>query len=300
MKARVLTVGLVGVALLAFGVFCHVKLASHRSYVLSRPISAVSAPERALRPLYPYSIVPGGVYSPAELRDRIRQDRLVAEHYRDFNQRDTRLVVLDRDALAFVSYRIHDKVFWTRRKLLIPKGETLLTDGQHYARTRCGNRLSDTRPPNAAFFNGIEPIASLGLPQFSLPEWQSGRLRSFELPPGATPLLARVQLRDVDPFPTAPILDEGGPTGPAPQFPFPPIAPYLTPNAGLITAAFPSFPPVERTPVSRTPETLAAPVAARILNAIPEPGCGGITASAIALLLSLQFLSRSVSRIKQF
>jgi hypothetical protein len=62
---------------------------------------------------------------------------------------------------AYVSYRMGDRIYWTRKKLLIPEGELVLTDGVHFARTRCGNRLSltpgaETRDdePSEAALNG--------------------------------------------------------------------------------------------------------------------------------------------------
>ncbi len=44
--------------------------------------------------------------------------------------------------LVYVSYRIGNKVFWTKHKLALRKGEAMLSDGTNMARTRCGNRIS--------------------------------------------------------------------------------------------------------------------------------------------------------------
>jgi hypothetical protein len=51
---------------------------------------------------------------------------------------------LDQPRPVYVSYRLGDKVFWTANKLILASGETLITDGTHLARTRCGNRVSET------------------------------------------------------------------------------------------------------------------------------------------------------------
>ena len=109
-----------------------------------RPAHAVSSFMRALRPNYPYSVVPGGVYSPAELRSALERDPVVRDHYAGFNAKAARLVTLAEDRFQYVSYRQNNKVYWTSKKLRISKGEVLLTDGQNFARTRCGNRLSAT------------------------------------------------------------------------------------------------------------------------------------------------------------
>jgi len=64
---------------------------------------------------------------------------------------------------------VKDQVYWTKKKLRIPKGELLWSDGTSYARARCGNRLSDQPhdPPAAA-----EPEeAVLSLPLFRPEMW---------------------------------------------------------------------------------------------------------------------------------
>jgi PEP-CTERM motif-containing protein len=102
-------------------------------------------------PYFRYSVIPGGAHSPEDLRRALRNDDVVRTHYADFKADSARVVVLDRDRLAFVSYRVGDQVFWTRKPVHLRKGETLLSDGTHLARTRCGNRISDDPPkPNAA------------------------------------------------------------------------------------------------------------------------------------------------------
>ncbi|HTW25308.1 MAG TPA: PEP-CTERM sorting domain-containing protein [Candidatus Baltobacteraceae bacterium] len=95
------------------------------------------------RPLYPYSVIPGGVESQAELKNAVGHDPIVADHYSDFDLSKVHVIVSDRDHLEYVSYRMADHIFWTSHRLLIRKGETLITDGTHTARTRCGNQLSD-------------------------------------------------------------------------------------------------------------------------------------------------------------
>jgi PEP-CTERM motif-containing protein len=143
------------------------SLASHS---IKRHVStqgAVIPPAaRSLRPNYPYSVVPGGVYSPDELRGATKKDSLVREHYSDFNVHSARLVKLTEDQYQYASFRLGNRIFWTRNKLRIPKGEVLVTDGNSYARTRCGNRLSDV--PNSNTTSLQPPDRLLSLPPFSL------------------------------------------------------------------------------------------------------------------------------------
>jgi hypothetical protein len=43
-----------------------------------------------------------------------------------------------------MSYRVGDRVYWTKEKVTLPQGEALLTDGRSLIRARCGNCISDT------------------------------------------------------------------------------------------------------------------------------------------------------------
>src|SRR3984957_14211462 len=94
------------------------------------------------RPLYPYSVIPGGAANPQELKTAVLHDPVVAAHYAVFNLEKAHVVRQDADRPMYVSYRLGDRVFWTTKALVIHKGEKLISDGAHEARTRCGNRLS--------------------------------------------------------------------------------------------------------------------------------------------------------------
>ncbi len=110
-------------------------------------VNSVRRPVTRLRPeraIYPYSVIPGGVLSNAELGRAVARDRVAADHYQDFSVQRARLEVVARPRLVFVSYRVADRVYWTRKRVLLKAGETILSDGAHQARTRCGNRIADT------------------------------------------------------------------------------------------------------------------------------------------------------------
>jgi hypothetical protein len=95
------------------------------------------------RPVYPYSIIPGGVASAAELRGAMAHDPVVAAHYAGFDLAKVHVVQQQEARSVYVSYRRGDDIFWTSKKLRLAVGETLITDGQHTSRTRCGNQISD-------------------------------------------------------------------------------------------------------------------------------------------------------------
>jgi hypothetical protein len=101
-------------------------------------------PQLAERPLYPYSVIPGGVEDARELKNAMDRDSLVARHYADFDLSKVHVVRLDHDRMEYVSYRLGDQIFWTNHQLHLLKGESVITDGTHEARTRCGNRLSES------------------------------------------------------------------------------------------------------------------------------------------------------------
>jgi hypothetical protein len=105
------------------------------------------------RPVYPYSVIPGGVYSSAELNQKLAGDSVAREHYRGFNAAGAWKTKAEFAGPVYLSYRHGDRIYWTQRPVRIPKGEILLTDGSAYVRARCGNRIAEA--PS-------QPVESLG------------------------------------------------------------------------------------------------------------------------------------------
>jgi PEP-CTERM motif len=110
---------------------------------LALSAAASDAPSKDERPVYPYSIVPGGVHDPKELERVFERDPVVSAHYRGFDFRRARVVQLTEDRTVYVSYRIAGKVYWTTKRVLLHRGEKVITDGKMTLRTRCGNQVSD-------------------------------------------------------------------------------------------------------------------------------------------------------------
>ena len=133
------------------------NLSQNLSVLAAKSVSVPLAMPR--RVVYPYSVIPGGVQTPEDLRQVTEHDRMVGSHYADFDFRNARIVELDQPRLVYLSYRMGDKIFWTRKKVSLRKGEKLITDGKVTARTRCANRISEAaqpavspqEPPAAAF-----------------------------------------------------------------------------------------------------------------------------------------------------
>jgi hypothetical protein len=158
------------------------------------------------RVFYPYSVIPGGVKNQAELRSAVLHDVTVAGHYADFDLEKTHIAHLGVARAVFVSYRVGNRIFWTKNRMTLPAGETVLTDGAHIARTRCGNRLSEV--PG-------EPVMKAE----PSPE-------AMEIPAGAGPLAVPVAPEiPLAPPPTTAIVVPETPSGSSFIPPIPPIFP---------------------------------------------------------------------------
>lgn len=246
------------------------------------PISALSAvwevptpseiPAAGIRRLvFPYSIIPGGVSGPEELRHALTRDSVVAKHYADFDLTKTRLVSLAKAQQVYVSYRVGSDVFWTRQELTLAKGETLLTDGEHMARTRCGNRIS-VLPLRPVSPNEEPTSATFDAPEFA---------ESF-----AVPTL---------PFSiSSPILPASGISTQGESSPFVPVVPLFpvpASNGGMLTP--PGTPLTRETPPSGGGNTgggLPPPLPPPI--AVPEPG----TTVLLLAGLSLTWLLKKIGK----
>jgi hypothetical protein len=101
------------------------------------------------RPVYPYSLVPGGVEDAKELKWVAEHDPVVAAHYAGFDYDHARVVRLTLARTAYLSYRIGNRVYWTRHRVTLHKGEKIITDGRMAARGRCANRVEEL-PQQAA------------------------------------------------------------------------------------------------------------------------------------------------------
>lgn len=132
---------ILGVTALAIVGTLGIRKASHSVYVQPARVAPPAPNFRAARQTYPYAIVPGGVYDSKELKDSMRADPVAREHYSDLHPDEMTPVRIQAPMRAYVSYRIGDKIYWTKRKINIPRGELVLTDGRNMIRARCGNRI---------------------------------------------------------------------------------------------------------------------------------------------------------------
>jgi hypothetical protein len=188
------------------------------------------------RPVFAYSIVPGGIASVAELESAMARDSVVFAQYAAFHLERARIIRLDQDRLAHVSYRVGDRIYWTNRELRLAKGETVITDGVQTARTRCGNFISENLE---APVSPSEPTESEFNKPMEIAYNPGDSVSDNRFPKIAPPPPANV------PPPTYNSPVAGNPWsggGPGPVF-FPPPAPIRHPSGSP-----PPFPPVVNTP----------------------------------------------------
>ena len=165
--------------------------------VLAHDLELEPARDESPRTVYPFSVIPGGVYSAEELAAAVATDPAVSAHYGDVTPAAMHVETVDAPRAAYMSYRIGDQIYWTKRKLALHDGERVLSDGSVTVRARCGNRLSDepllptsdAEPPVEVFESEPAPPV-VAAPVAALPNDIGPRLSVDAVPPLAPPFEA--------------------------------------------------------------------------------------------------------------
>ena len=84
------------------------ELSRNRAVTLNQVLS--QAPPQ--RPVYPYSVVPGGVEDAKELKWVAEHDPIVGAHYAGFDYAHAQVVRLTLARTVYVSYRIGNRIYW--------------------------------------------------------------------------------------------------------------------------------------------------------------------------------------------
>jgi hypothetical protein len=223
------------------------------------------------RPVYAYSVIPGGVVSAKELVSALQRDAVAAAHYSDFRAQSAQVVRLPSARQVYVSYRVGNHVYWTSKKLTLAAGETVLSDGTHMARTRCGNRISEVPGPSSP---AEPPKEALNTPVFRYPA--DG--------PTDTPPAAPIWSDTTTPF----LLALNGPaiTGPRSNSPFVPPIP-ISPCCGVPAGPSGSSPGPGASPLPQPPPTGTPPVST------PEPQSILLLALGLSVLLVVSLFRRA-------
>jgi hypothetical protein len=144
---------------------------------------------RPPRPVYPYSVIAGGVEDAKELKWVAEHDPIVGAHYAGFNYARAQVVRLALAQTVYLSYRIGNHIYWTHRRVTLHKGEKLITDGKMTARSRCANRVeaapqqqaSTAEPPAQRFDEPMLPGEGIAMQSPEVP-FESAFLSRPQMP----------------------------------------------------------------------------------------------------------------------
>lgn len=260
-------------------------------YIRASLESDVSTFVRSIRPVYPYSVIPGGAYSQRELRISVSSDPVIASHYKGFDVARAVLLKTTAPMLRYVSYRQGYRIAWTKKVLRIPKGELVLSDGVSFARARCGNRLSAS-PVKPASEDG--PDLELSMPDIEAPRPSVplAPLEELHVAP-LTEFLRRSPVNLLSPFESDAGASNPGTGAPTPFGIMPGgfIPEGFIPGAGAVPVR--GVPPiVSSVPIPPSPNQTA-------LATVPEPSTRWQVALAFGIALLLMFSFNGTSRKRQ-
>jgi len=231
----VLTVGLLHFMASRTSLIPSVPKAPRALGLAARTASQLEAARNArlTRPIYQHSVVPGGLFSAREVASAIQRDHVVAAHYEGIDPAAVRVERLPVTRLAYVSYRLADKVYWTRRPVRIPAGEPVLTDGQKTIRARCGNLIAadplgpaaENEPPPVDLELLVQPMMFGG----PLVEGQPDDPLAYDPPEDPGPMIGPLPMAFI------PLVREGeDPSAGVTPFSVPPEAPVPVPEPGTL------------------------------------------------------------------
>jgi hypothetical protein len=151
---------------------------SPKSGAIPRPANDLRELVKPDSRIYPFSVVPGGVRDGVDVAAVRASDPVVRTHYKGIglNLAPRTLV---RDQWFYASYRIGRSVYWTRQKLRVRAGETILTDGVRLIRGRCGNRLSSNPKEPTRF---IDPPSVLEDRPLQAMDYAAPEIASSKMP----------------------------------------------------------------------------------------------------------------------
>jgi hypothetical protein len=217
---------------------------------------------------------PKSVASLDDFRQVVHRDQRLAAYYSGFNWAKARLVTTAEPRLVYVSYQKAGIFARTKHPILLPRGDTLLTDGVLQARTYCCNEvfeLVDAPPPPPV--EGDQPAAPL--PPLTQAPWPPAFPPSVLAAPAAAPPVLPPSARGVVPPsfllvpPAVPPVSPPSTPGdvpplertmlpPGPTFPPPPLQDELLPSFLARPPAL-AFPPSPASSPALVPVSLLPP-----------------------------------------
>jgi hypothetical protein len=138
-KAVAITVVLVALVFTAF--FIHTPQTSVNTQVgKTFPNITITETFKPIPPRYPYSLVPAGVHSVAQLATEFKYNPAYAAQFPGFDFSKAHEVYVQH--WAYVSFRKDKKVGWTKKPMWLT--EYVITDGKYFIRMQCGNGIAFT------------------------------------------------------------------------------------------------------------------------------------------------------------
>ncbi len=220
---------------------------------------------------------PKSVASLDDFRRMVRSDQRLATYFYSFNRTKERLVTTAAPRLVYVSYQKAGALARTKHPMLLPQGDTLLTDGVLQARTYCCNEvfeIVDAPPPPPS--EGDQPAAPL--PPSTQVLWPPASPPSLAPPEGETPPSSLVAPPAAPPF--SPPSTRGdvppleGATPPTVlTFQPPPSQGAIPPSSLPASPTVPAFPPPPASSPAQGPAPpLSPPLASPpTRTVVPEP-----------------------------
>ena len=145
MVKRLLLILIVFLALYDIGLLVLPAHAKHSTVKIDTAL-VETVPETASfsHPVLNYSLIPGGISTLAEFRAAIAANSILRARFADFNWDAAYITRTQNPMYVFVSFVKDGHLFWTKKPMLIPAGEAIITDGVHTILMRCGNEIAWT------------------------------------------------------------------------------------------------------------------------------------------------------------
>jgi len=169
MVKRLLLILIVFLALYDIGLLVLPAHAKHSAVAIDTAlVEMVPETAKVLHPILNYSLIPGGISTLVEFRAAVAANSVLRARFADFNWDAAYITRTQNPMYVFVSFVKDGHLFWTKKPMLIPAGEAIITDGVHTILMRCGNEIAWT-PQTPEQDTDTSLLATPEVPSFDIP-----------------------------------------------------------------------------------------------------------------------------------